>query len=69
MYEIVRNLVESKREKSSKYKRFKQAVLTHYGVHSPEELDPKTKKEFYRYIDKEWKRYKSQMQSDANQQM
>lgn len=69
IYEIVRKLVEEKREKQSKYKKFKQAVLAYYGVSSPEELDPQKKKEFYKYIDKEWKQYKASNQSNSGEQI
>lgn len=61
LYNTVRNLVEEARSKDSKYKKFKQAVLAYYGVNTPEELEPIKKKEFYKYIDSQWKRFKSSM--------
>lgn len=67
LYEIVRNLVEAKRQRNSKYNKFKSAVLAYYGVNSPEELDPKRKKEFYKYIDVQWKRFKTSMQPQQGQ--
>lgn len=61
--DVFRHLVEEKRQKNSKYKKFKQAVLAYYGANSPEELDPQRKKQFYRYIDSQWKRFKASMQT------
>ena len=58
IYKIVRELVESKREKNSKYTKFKQMVLAYYGVNTADELDSAKKKEFYKYIDEQWKRFK-----------
>lgn len=68
IYEIVRSLVEEKRAKNSKYNKFKKAVLAYYGVNSPEELDPKRKKQFYKYIDSQWKRFKTSMQTQGEEQ-
>lgn len=56
--EIARTLVEQARGKNSKYKKFKEAVLAYYGVNTPDQLDPVKKKEFYKYIDAQWKRFK-----------
>jgi len=67
IYEIVRTLVEENREKQSKYKKFKQAVLAYYEVNSPEELDPARKKQFYKYIDTQWKRFKTSMKNTTGE--
>ena len=61
IYKIVRELVESKREKNSKYTKFKQMVLAYYGVNTADELDSAKKKEFYKYIDAQWKRFKASL--------
>lgn len=37
------------------YQKFFKSVLKKFGVESPEELDNKKKKEFFDYIDKNWK--------------
>jgi len=62
------SIEEAREKKISKYKKFKQAVLSYYGAGSPEELDPRKKKQFYKYIDSEWKRYKASMETDAQVQ-
>ena len=61
MLEIARTLVEQARGKNSKYKKFKEAVLAYYGVNTPDELEPVKKKEFYKYIDEQWKRFKASL--------
>jgi len=42
-------------EESSDYKQFFQSALDKFGVNSPAELSGDKEKEFYDYIDKEWK--------------
>ena len=45
-------------DEASRYKRFKYSVLRYFGVNSPEEMNDAKRKRFYKYVDKEWKRYK-----------
>lgn len=63
-YNIVRKIVEENRERSSsRYMRFKRAVLNYYGVQDENELDDPIRKQFFKYIDREWKRYKNTKKS------
>lgn len=50
-----RKLEEELLEKSEEYQKFFQSALKKFGVDSPAELDDKKKKEFFDYVDKNWK--------------
>ncbi len=57
IYNIDKNLINEK--KKSTYLKFKELVLNYFGVSTPDELGDDEKKKFYKYIDSEWKRFKS----------
>jgi len=63
LYNVSRKIVNERRKRHSKYKKFMQAVLAYYGVSNPEQLDPAKKKQFYKYIDSQWKRFKASIQT------
>jgi len=42
----------------SRYRNFQQKVLRYFGANSPEEMDDKTRKKYYRYVDRGWKEFK-----------
>ena len=56
----VREIISGKKsmrteEEESAYQKFFQKALKKFGVNSPSELSGKKKKEFFEYVDKNWK--------------
>ena len=56
----VREVISGKKsmrteEEESAYQKFFQKALKKFGVNSPSELSGKKKKEFFEYVDKNWK--------------
>lgn len=50
--ELVRKVYE---EEKTAYQKFFSKALAKYGVSSPKELEGEKEKEFYDYVDKNWK--------------
>lgn len=48
---MIRNIIREETE----YQKFFDKTLSKYGVKSPDELDGEKKKEFFDYVDKNWK--------------
>tara|TARA_B100000287_G_scaffold325713_1_gene309930 strand:+ start:206 stop:406 length:201 start_codon:yes stop_codon:yes gene_type:complete len=48
---MIRNIIREETE----YQKFFDKALSKYGVKSPEELEGEKKKEFFDYVDKNWK--------------
>ena len=48
---MIRNIIREETE----YEKFFSATLKKFGVSSPEDLDDAQKKEFFDYVDKNWK--------------
>tara|TARA_Y100001963_G_C6402931_1_gene274924 strand:+ start:56 stop:256 length:201 start_codon:yes stop_codon:yes gene_type:complete len=48
---MIRNIIREETE----YQKFFDKTLKKYGVSSPDELDGAKKKEFFDYVDKNWK--------------
>ena len=58
IHDLPKSLVEDSKKilkNSKEYEDFFQAKLKKFGVTSPAELDGEKKKEFFDYIDKNWK--------------
>ena len=53
-YEIGETVTEETGDKEE-YQKFFNAALKKYGVSSPDDLDDEKKKEFYNYVDANWK--------------
>ena len=53
-YEIGETVSEKAGDKEE-YEKFFQAAMKKFGVSSPDELDDEKKKEFYNYVDANWK--------------
>ena len=53
-YEIGETVSEEAGDKEE-YEKFFQAAMKKFGVSSPDELDDEKKKEFYNYVDANWK--------------
>ena len=48
---VIRQIIREETE----YEKFFSATLKKFGVSSPEELEGEKKKEFFNYVDKNWK--------------
>ncbi len=48
---MIRNIIREETE----YQKFFSSTLKKWGVSSPEDLDDAKKKEFFDYVDKNWK--------------
>ena len=52
MMKSYKTFIEGSKEE---YQKFFKAALKKYGVSSPDDLDDEKKKDFYNYIDANWK--------------
>ena len=51
----LRGMIRSIIREETEYQKFFDKALSKYGVKSPEELEGEKKKEFFNYVDKNWK--------------
>lgn len=60
LLDAVRNVISEQIDKQKKYQEFFDSVLKKFDVKSPSELDDAKKKEFFTYIEKNWKGEKTE---------
>ena len=51
----LRSMIRTIIREETEYQKFFSATLKKWGVKSPEDLDDAKKKEFFDYVDKNWK--------------
>ena len=51
----LRTLIRTMIREETEYQKFFTSALDKFGVSSPKELDGEKEKEFYDYVDKNWK--------------
>jgi len=51
----LRGMIRSIIREETEYQKFFDKALSKYGVKSPDELEGEKKKEFFDYVDKNWK--------------